>query len=193
MLYHIVPCSTTPIARLRVSPDAGGGVAWARRLASSLACLPGGPARQPAASVHAQGRILSVLLSFLHIIIIGPPPCLPPSLPPRLSPPPADAGASLLLLSGGHNLDSLLAKYQGMDWWNQRTWGCNRRRGCGVWGWAGLGENWGRGLAGQGLVLVEPPNPGQRPLAGQLPTWRLLTWRLLTWRLQGAPRRRVDL
>lgn len=39
----------------------------------------------------------------------------------------ADSGASLALLEGGHNIDSLLAKYQGVDWWNQRTWDCNAR------------------------------------------------------------------
>ncbi|KAI3432735.1 hypothetical protein D9Q98_004276 [Chlorella vulgaris] len=39
----------------------------------------------------------------------------------------SDSGASLGLLAAGYNIDSLLAKYQGMDWWNQRTWGCNDR------------------------------------------------------------------
>ncbi|PSC74038.1 hypothetical protein C2E20_2672 [Micractinium conductrix] len=39
----------------------------------------------------------------------------------------SDAGASLALLSAGYNIDTLLAKYQGVDWWNQRTWGCNAR------------------------------------------------------------------
>lgn len=39
----------------------------------------------------------------------------------------SDAGASLALLSAGLNIDTLLAKYQGVDWWNQRTWDCNAR------------------------------------------------------------------
>ncbi|KAL4452719.1 hypothetical protein ABPG75_008381 [Micractinium tetrahymenae] len=39
----------------------------------------------------------------------------------------ADSGASLALLSAGYNIDTLLSKYQGVDWWNQRTWDCNAR------------------------------------------------------------------
>ncbi len=39
----------------------------------------------------------------------------------------ADAGAALALLSAGYNIDTLLTKYQGMDWWIQRNWGCNSR------------------------------------------------------------------
>ncbi|KAI7838423.1 hypothetical protein COHA_007795 [Chlorella ohadii] len=39
----------------------------------------------------------------------------------------SDAGAALALLSAGYNIDTLLTKYQGMDWWIQRNWGCNAR------------------------------------------------------------------
>lgn len=39
----------------------------------------------------------------------------------------ADSGAALALLSAGYNIDTLLTKYQGVDWWIQRTWGCNLR------------------------------------------------------------------
>ena len=42
---------------------------------------------------------------------------------------PADSGAALALLQAGFNIDSLLSKYQGLDWWNQRTWDCNARWG----------------------------------------------------------------
>ena len=57
---------------------------------------------------------------------VTPAPCLParPATPCSTA---ADSGASLALLSAGYNLDTLLTKYQGVDWWNQRTWGCNAR------------------------------------------------------------------
>lgn len=50
----------------------------------------------------------------------------PLPLPP---PPPTDSGASLALLAAGFNIDCLLTKYEGLDWWNQRTWECNARCG----------------------------------------------------------------
>lgn len=49
---------------------------------------------------------------------------------PALAPCPADAGAALALLGAGYNIDTLLTKLQGVDWWNQRTWDCNQRRAC---------------------------------------------------------------
>lgn len=42
----------------------------------------------------------------------------------------SDSGASLAMLRAGYNLDTLLTRYQGVDWWSQKTWNCNAR-------WAG--------------------------------------------------------
>lgn len=39
----------------------------------------------------------------------------------------SDSGASLLVLKAGHNLDTLLVRYQGVDWWSQKSWNCNER------------------------------------------------------------------
>ncbi len=39
----------------------------------------------------------------------------------------SDSGASLAVLKAGYNLDTLLTRYQGVDWWKQENWGCNER------------------------------------------------------------------
>ncbi len=54
-----------------------------------------------------------------------------------------DSGASLLVLKAGHNLDTLLTRYQGVDWWSQNTWGCNERCAWGGCGWVGQGMGMG--------------------------------------------------
>lgn len=42
-----------------------------------------------------------------------------------------ELGASAAVLSAGFNLDSLMARYQGVDWRQQSNWECNGR--CGTW------------------------------------------------------------
>ena len=37
----------------------------------------------------------------------------------------AEVGASSAILDAGYNLDSLLLRYQGVDWRDRATWGCN--------------------------------------------------------------------
>lgn len=39
----------------------------------------------------------------------------------------SDVGAGLAMLRAGYNLDSLLMRYQGVDWWGLNTWDCNGR------------------------------------------------------------------
>lgn len=43
----------------------------------------------------------------------------------------SDSGASLALLHAGLNLDTLLTRYQGIDWADKKSWRCNERcHGC---------------------------------------------------------------
>jgi hypothetical protein len=37
----------------------------------------------------------------------------------------SDSGASLAIMESGHAIDTLMTKYQGVDWWNKATWTCN--------------------------------------------------------------------
>lgn len=37
----------------------------------------------------------------------------------------SDSGASLALMKAGFGIGTLMTKYQGVDWWNKATWGCN--------------------------------------------------------------------
>ena len=39
----------------------------------------------------------------------------------------SDVGAGLAMLHAGHNIDSLLTRYQGVDWWSEASWDCNGR------------------------------------------------------------------
>ena len=39
----------------------------------------------------------------------------------------SDAGASLTMFKSGWTIDSLMARYQGVDWRNTETWQCNQR------------------------------------------------------------------
>lgn len=39
----------------------------------------------------------------------------------------SDVGAGLAMLRAGHNIDSLLTRYQGVDWWSEASWDCNGR------------------------------------------------------------------
>ncbi|KAL6776645.1 hypothetical protein ACKKBF_B30390 [Auxenochlorella protothecoides x Auxenochlorella symbiontica] len=39
----------------------------------------------------------------------------------------SDVGAGLAMLRAGYNLDSLLMRYQGVDWWALNNWDCNGR------------------------------------------------------------------
>lgn len=39
----------------------------------------------------------------------------------------SDSGASLAVLKAGYNLDTLLTRYQGIDWWSKKSWTCNGR------------------------------------------------------------------
>ena len=40
----------------------------------------------------------------------------------------SELGSSLAILKSGFNLDSLMARYQGVDWSDEHNWGCNSRR-----------------------------------------------------------------
>jgi hypothetical protein len=59
-------------------------------------------------------------------------------MPPIAAPPPhpvfqlryAEMGSSAAILSAGYNIDSLMLRYQGVDWRNRSNWGCNA--GCGA-------------------------------------------------------------
>lgn len=42
----------------------------------------------------------------------------------------SELGSSLVLLNKGYNIDSLMLRYQGIDWRNKSNWGCNG--GCGA-------------------------------------------------------------
>ena len=37
----------------------------------------------------------------------------------------AELGSSAAILRGGYNIDSLLLRYQGIDWRDTANWGCN--------------------------------------------------------------------
>ena len=37
----------------------------------------------------------------------------------------SELGSSLVLLNKGYNIDSLMLRYQGIDWRNKSNWGCN--------------------------------------------------------------------
>ena len=39
----------------------------------------------------------------------------------------SEMGSSLAILKSGFNLDSLMTRYQGIDWSDERNWGCNSR------------------------------------------------------------------
>lgn len=39
----------------------------------------------------------------------------------------SDVGAGMAMLRAGYNLDSLLTRYQGVDWWSETSWACNGR------------------------------------------------------------------
>jgi hypothetical protein len=39
----------------------------------------------------------------------------------------SELGASNAMLKAGYNIDSLMTKYQGVDWRDKRNWECNRR------------------------------------------------------------------
>ena len=39
----------------------------------------------------------------------------------------SDSGAGLALLNAGYNLDSLMLRYQGVDWRSKDNWECNAR------------------------------------------------------------------
>jgi hypothetical protein len=39
----------------------------------------------------------------------------------------SDSGASLAVMAAGWSMDTLLTKYQGVDWWNRATWRCNAK------------------------------------------------------------------
>lgn len=39
----------------------------------------------------------------------------------------SELGSSLAILRGGFNLDSFMARYQGVDWTDQTNWECNGR------------------------------------------------------------------
>lgn len=39
----------------------------------------------------------------------------------------SELGASLAILKAGYNIDSLMLRYQGIDWRNKASWGCNAR------------------------------------------------------------------
>jgi hypothetical protein len=38
-----------------------------------------------------------------------------------------ELGSSLAMLNAGHNLDSFMLRYQGVDWRDHANWGCNRQ------------------------------------------------------------------
>ena len=40
----------------------------------------------------------------------------------------SELGSSLSILRGGYNLDSFMARYQGVDWTEEANWECNSRR-----------------------------------------------------------------
>lgn len=48
----------------------------------------------------------------------------------------SELGSSLAILNAGYNLDCLMLRYQGIDWRNKATWGCNAR--CAAAGCVGL-------------------------------------------------------
>lgn len=37
----------------------------------------------------------------------------------------SELGASAAILRAGYNLDSMMVRYQGVDWRNEDNWGCN--------------------------------------------------------------------
>lgn len=39
----------------------------------------------------------------------------------------SELGSSLAILKAGFNLDTLMARYQGVDWSDEGNWGCNSR------------------------------------------------------------------
>jgi hypothetical protein len=39
----------------------------------------------------------------------------------------SELGSSLAILQAGHNIDSLMLRYQGIDWRSKASWGCNER------------------------------------------------------------------
>lgn len=41
----------------------------------------------------------------------------------------AEVGASLAIFRAGYSIDSLMLRYQGVDWTNRRSWDCNARCG----------------------------------------------------------------
>lgn len=50
-----------------------------------------------------------------------------------------DSGAALALLQAGYNLDTLMLRYQGIDWRHNKEWGCNARWAAGADSGAGVG------------------------------------------------------
>jgi hypothetical protein len=50
----------------------------------------------------------------------------------------AQVGASAVILAANYTLDSLMLKYQGVDWADPANWNCNAgcvrmRQACGAW------------------------------------------------------------
>ena len=37
----------------------------------------------------------------------------------------AELGSALAIFGAGHTIDSLMLRYQGVDWRNQNNWNCN--------------------------------------------------------------------
>ena len=42
----------------------------------------------------------------------------------------SELGSSWAILTAGYNLDSLMLRYQGVDWRNKDNWNCNARCAC---------------------------------------------------------------
>ena len=76
----------------------------------------------------------------------------------------SDVGASLLLLKAGHNLDCLLTRYQGVDWWSEEAAQCNERCAC-VWrgGWGSVVGGSRGGRQARRLCLICSQSARERP------------------------------
>ena len=70
----------------------------------------------------------------------------------------AELGSSKAILDAGYSIDSLMLRYQGVDWRDKANWGCNA-------GWVG---GWGAGPGRAG---------GRLGGCGVWPGWRVLLLR----------------
>lgn len=67
-------------------------------------------------------------------------------------------GSSAAILAAGYNIDSLMLRYQGVDWRDKANWGCNAGCACGSCLEKGAAELWRwHGAADAAALSVECP------------------------------------